>query len=685
MANLRLSWISSFSIAEANLSDGLRAASSSAAMLLAGHYFHNPMFAWAAIGAFWTCLADAAGTPTRRLASMVGFSLLSILAGGMACLASAIGTVPAAATLLLCIFSAGISTVYSAAAYQVAILVATACVVMVDHPLHDVEDGLRFLGIYFTGCAFATFLSFTVWALDPFFSARSAVKLLYACLAELSRDSARLVLTDKASANEWARHAADSRSVLRDSIESSRQLLALLPQTNCTRRTIYHELSSAVEDADVIFGYLLATSHAAEQLPKGDHSRRRSARALTVMAEILMRIGGAVANSEATYPVELRGRLTRISRHIKNVVSSDLPPHSPVSREISPPAAVNRSFMAAGIAVIRSSFDTLRENLTTRSTGYRHAARLAVATTFSFVIVRKFHLQSGYWATMTTLLVMRPSIGSTWPRGIERAAGSSIGTVLAIVIGSIARSSLALTLAVFPLAFLAMVVRRVNYGLFAIFLTPTFVLVADFASPADEFIYSVDRLGNNVLGICVAIIGTYLLWPKRDRDELNRLMTNAVMANMDYLSRALQSSKFSQEECELARRNAGLSSNELERTVKLARLEWWKITDTDRDIVKVAEILRGVAGWAAHFRFSGQSCPSSVALLTCLVDLSSAMRSVGVSNTVVSRPCLQASLASESLTVLDRNLLREIAALTCLLEKISRVGISPGNVEHRIV
>ncbi len=178
-------------MAEANFSDGLRAACASTAMLLVGYLLHDsPLFAWAAIGAFWTCLADAPAPRAHRLASMAGFSLLSTIMGGITAFASGWGTLPALGVIVTFSFAAGLASIYSAAVYQVAILVATACVVMADHPLHGAIDGVPFLATYFAGCAFATALSFTVWRLHPLAPARRSIRLVYSSLSELARDNA---------------------------------------------------------------------------------------------------------------------------------------------------------------------------------------------------------------------------------------------------------------------------------------------------------------------------------------------------------------------------------------------------------------------------------------------------------------------------------------------------------------
>jgi len=372
------------SLSQANVSDGLRAACASTAMLLVGDYLHSSLFAWAAIGAFWTCLAKAAGSSARRFLSMASFSLLSTIAGGATAYAAGLGEHTAAVSIMVFVFAAGLSTIYSASTYLVAILVATACVVMVDHPLHGVTDGVSFLATYLTGCVFAMLLSFPVWRFRPSSSA--------------------------------------------------------------------------------------------------------------------------------------------LSVHIEQAAVSKVPPSSPSTAEedgvdVLPSSA--SSWTRTAMRTVYTSLATMRVNMTMRSPGMRHAARLTVATTGAFLVERALRLPYGYWATMATLLVMHPSIRTTLSRAIERSGGTTIGAALAIAIGQFAHTSAAQSLAVFPLVCLTITLRKVNYGLFVIFLTPTFVLVANLALPADEVGYAFARFGNNVIGALLALIATYILWPNRNADDLS--------------------------------------------------------------------------------------------------------------------------------------------------------------------
>jgi len=150
-------------------------------------------------------------------------------------------------------------------------------------------------------------------------------------------------------------------------------------------------------------------------------------------------------------------------------------------------------------------------------------------------------LPFGYWATMATMLVMQPSIADSWSRSMERAVGSIIGGALAVLLCLFIHSPLVLALLVFPLSLLAMGLRPVSYGLYATFLTPVFVLVADVASdPQQQLSNALLRAGNNVIGAAVAIAATYLLWPRRQNINLHRSLSHMIELNLAYLRSALE-------------------------------------------------------------------------------------------------------------------------------------------------
>ncbi|MFM0376216.1 FUSC family protein [Paraburkholderia strydomiana] len=598
-------WMVSFSASEASLSEGLRAACASTAMLALGNLLHDPTFAWAAIGAFWTCLADAAGSNRARFASMMGFALLSTLCGGLTAFASAEGTAFAALALLIFTSLGAFGRIWGAATSQVTILAATACVVMVDRPMHDVREGLAFLGVYLIGCLFAVALSLTVWRIHPFGASRASLRTVYVRLADIALDSARL-LQQRSTPREWATHAAKFRADARAALERSRKALASVPATRTGAREAYDTLLALLTEGEALFAYLIAVSGACEKMPGDERRATRAARLLTGMGETLRSIGAQANEGRWELLAELQLRVRRLAGRLENALMEPVKLKSDFELvDFTPVQAPPPRFADSVAATLARVWATLKANLSLESVGLRHAARVGVTTTAGFLVIRALGLPFGYWATMATLLILQPSIAATWPRSIERAAGSIVGGVLAAGIGYAIHSPLGISLAVFPLVMATMALRPVSYSLFVLFLTPTFVLVADFATPgASEFAYALTRLGNNVLGCVLALFATFYLWPTREKGDYRTYLSDAVRANLAYLIATLESPRRSEKDMERLRRAAGLGSNNAEEAIARIRLEKLEDSLVDTVTLTVLSLLRKMAGTATQLRLS---------------------------------------------------------------------------------
>jgi len=619
-------WMVSFAMDETNLSEGLRAACASTAMLLLGYLLHNPLFAWAAIGAFWTCLADAAGSNRMRFASMLSFALLSTLCGGITAFASGAGALAATVAILLFSTAGALARVWGAAASQVGILAATACVVMVDKPLHDAREALAFLAIYLFGCLFAVVLSLTVWRIHPFGPSRNALRAVYGRLADIALDSARLLRQETADFGHWARHAATYRGQARAALETARKALAKVPYARSGKRETYENLLLALADTERLFAYLIAVTDACERGHHTLHEPRRAARILSALAEVMLRIGRAVSepndkpvvDDPATTRAALQRRLQKLAGALETALGEPLALklRATGALEFEPAPRREAVWWQAAADNLARAFMTLKANATLQSIGLRHAARVGVAVTAGFIIVRALHLPFGYWATMAILLILQPSIAATWPRSIERAAGSIAGGLLAAAIGFAIHSPIGISLIVFPLVCATMALRPVSYSLFVLFLTPTFVLVADFATPgASELIYALTRLGNNVLGCSIALLATFVLWPSREPIDFRTRLADAVAANLNYLVGALEHAGGEDIEVERLRRAAGLASNNAEEAFNRLRLERLESSLADRAAITALALLRRVAGTATRMRFAANQARADGALI----------------------------------------------------------------------
>ncbi|HZZ09786.1 MAG TPA: FUSC family protein, partial [Paraburkholderia sp.] len=335
------------------------------------------------------------------------------------------------------------------------------------------------------------------------------------------------------------------------------------------------------------------------------------------------------------------------------------------------PAFAQPEHWRVGVARLWTrTWSTFKANLCIESVGFRHAARVGVTTTTGFLVIRALGLPFGYWATMATLLILQPSIAATWPRSIERAAGSIVGGLLAAVIGYAIHSPLGISLAVFPLVVATMALRPVSYSLFVLFLTPTFVLVADFATPgANELVYALTRLGNNVLGCVLALLATFYLWPTREKIDYRAYLGEAVRANLAYLSAALDMPRQSDKDMERLRRAAGLGSNNAEEAIGRMRLEKLEHSMIDTVTLTVLSLLRRMAGTAAQLRLSGNPRAAHHELGAWIAVVSADIEAA-LNRTL--KPIRHELPAREKLTSLEADAVGELALMHRLLTERMR-------------
>jgi uncharacterized membrane protein YccC len=154
----------------------------------------------------------------------------------------------------------------------------------------------------------------------------------------------------------------------------------------------------------------------------------------------------------------------------------------------------------------------IRNNLTFRSTSFRHALRLGIATGLGSLLASVFHLTRGYWIPMTVVLVLKPNFGGTLQRSVQRTTGTICGALLAAFLLLFLRDSILLFPILAVLSFATFTLRNRNYGLFALALTPMVMVMLDVAHPITTS-DSLFRILYTIIGSFVALVSGYLLFP----------------------------------------------------------------------------------------------------------------------------------------------------------------------------
>jgi len=180
----------------------------------------------------------------------------------------------------------------------------------------------------------------------------------------------------------------------------------------------------------------------------------------------------------------------------------------------------------------------IRESLTLRSTGLRHALRLAVTSAAAVVVGSATALGHRYWIMLTVVVIMKPTFGATIERGLQRVIGTVLGALFAAMLTGFVGHDIAMLAILAGLSVLTFSLLPLNYGLYALFLTPLVILLLELGQPSTLSV-ALDRARDTAVGGALALVGGYLLWPTSERLHLSHTLGEVAGALRAFVRAAL--------------------------------------------------------------------------------------------------------------------------------------------------
>jgi uncharacterized membrane protein YgaE (UPF0421/DUF939 family) len=148
-----------------------------------------------------------------------------------------------------------------------------------------------------------------------------------------------------------------------------------------------------------------------------------------------------------------------------------------------------------------------------------YAARTTVAAIVSYLIARLFRLPEAYWAPISTLIAMQPTLGAALPISIQYFAGTGIGAAVGTVTATYFRGSLwAFGIALFLIGSLCATLHfeRTAYRYASI----TLAIVMLVTRSTSGGMIAIHRFFEVSLGIAVGLVLS-ALWPERHSENLD--------------------------------------------------------------------------------------------------------------------------------------------------------------------
>ncbi|MGZ3459779.1 MAG: FUSC family protein, partial [Archangium sp.] len=541
---------------------GLRAAI--ATILPAGlsSVLHLAEGLWLSLGGFNASFADKGGSYRSRATGMGAVALagaLSAFVGGLA------GNHPAWAipVALLWVIACSFAGVYGPTANFVGNSAASTFVISLALPVPSFLVALERGAFVLVGALGAMLLSLVLWPIRPYRPARFAVGRCFRAVADLAGAVGRLSTGAEGAA--WQALIQRHHGRIRETLEEARATLA------ATRRGRQGESGRGVrllvllQIADSMFGEVVALADELESLSHEaaagpvrvevervlaafsrtlqELARLVEAEGRTrhlpgldwgveVLREAISRAGTsegplamqAIGRAQSLHAAQLLAQLREFSG-----MAAETAARLPDDRPPSEGSALPRSLP---VEQKRSLLEPLRENLSLSSVVLRHALRVGLITTIAVCLASGFRYSHGYWITITVLTVMQPYTGSTFLKGLQRVVGTVVGGILAAAVAAWLHDPHAILVLVFFTVALSVAVISVNYGLYTVFLTITFVLLAEVGS--GDWSLARVRIINTLIGGSLALAGTWLLWERPEKELFPEQLAAALRADGEY-------------------------------------------------------------------------------------------------------------------------------------------------------
>jgi uncharacterized membrane protein YccC len=661
---------------------GLRTAAATAIPLLIAQWIDPVAARWAPLAGFIVALVDKGGAYRSRAAIMGSVAiggLVAVLLGSLIAGHGILTAVAVAIGLTLC----ALAQAFGPSMVSVGNTIAIQLLVAASLPCTVQEAMQRTVGFAW-GAGFALLLGLIVWPVRVYKPGRRAVSAVYGELAQHVR-----ALASELGDAEWRTRAVARHRAIRDQIEVAREVLAATRRGRRGETGRGERLLALVQLADQMFGIV---SGLEESLDAGTTvDVQATARdGLYALADGLAELATNVTVEDP--PAAVTAAWTASPPETGSLVEKTLGAHA---LALLGRAHADRQSAARVLATVRDDSEplnaevpdadpqpTLRERLHEAFDLHgvigRHALRVALAVSVAMTIAKAFDLSHRYWVTLTAFLLLQPQGAATRVRAVQRVIGTFAGAVLAALIPWAVDDPRVMIVVVMALAGVSASVVRINYALFATFLTPTFILLAEVHAREAHMIGT--RIANTAIGAGIAIVAS-LAWHIRPSRQFDAQLAEAYGAARAYLEEVVSAVTGGVPQpsvpVQRARRALGVEINRCEIALEQMLAERAPSTVTESRMTQVVFLrrlaaainafgsTRGVASYGPHHVEIAAFAASTSAVLG---ELAEAMRG---EHALVARPRVD-RVAPDP--VLAARLARIDAVVVALVEAALRAG-----------
>lgn len=178
----------------------------------------------------------------------------------------------------------------------------------------------------------------------------------------------------------------------------------------------------------------------------------------------------------------------------------------------------------------------LLDNISLKSSHFRHAVRITLALMCGYIISLLFPLGHGYWILLTIVTIMKPAYSITKKRNVQRMAGTVTGALLGFASIYITTDHAILFIIMLVAMIISYSLLKLNYGVSSAGITLYVILSFHFLNPSGLATVLHDRVLDTAIGSVIAFIISFFVLPTWERTQIGTFVANALKANRNYFN-----------------------------------------------------------------------------------------------------------------------------------------------------
>jgi len=185
-------------------------------------------------------------------------------------------------------------------------------------------------------------------------------------------------------------------------------------------------------------------------------------------------------------------------------------------------------------------FKKFRENITVKSTLFRHSIRMAIMMGLGYLVSLTFDVGShSYWILLTIMVILKPGFSLTKERNFQRLIGTVVGGVVGAVLLLIVKDETSLFILLLLFMVTTFSLMRVSYVVSVMFMTPYVLILFSFLG-MNTFTILQERIIDTLIGSGLAFISSYVILPSWESVQVYGTMRKLLIANYHYIAQALK-------------------------------------------------------------------------------------------------------------------------------------------------